>query len=68
MARARRLNLWPICLSLSAASTATGLRRKFLADRVADGSLEAHVVDRRTIILVESLVSFIKTHPLKERS
>jgi len=56
--------LWPVALSLEAASECTSIRRKYLADCIKAGSLEAHVVDGKMLIAVETLVQFVKWHPL----
>jgi hypothetical protein len=64
MARIRLKKLWPVALSISAASEAIQTRRKYLADAVEAGSLAAHVIDNQTRILVADLVEFVRWHPL----
>jgi len=65
MGRRRIKPLFPVALSLDSAATALDVRRKYLADHVADGTLPAHIIDQRTRIAVVDLVAFLKSHPLK---
>jgi hypothetical protein len=67
MARVRLKKLWPVALSLDAASEALQVRRKYLSDAIAAGNLDAHVIDHRVRIAVADLVAFLKSHPLKRR-
>jgi hypothetical protein len=66
MGRRRKKPLFPVALSLASAVDALdGVRRKYLADHIAEGTLPAHIIDQRTRIAVADLVAFLKSHPLK---
>jgi hypothetical protein len=64
MGRQRKRALFPIALSLDAAAEQVMCRRGTLAKAITAGLLPLHKdpTSKRKIILVEDLVSYIRTH------
>jgi hypothetical protein len=66
MARKRIKNLWPIAVSVTAAAEILGVRLPWLRRQVAENRLVAYVLDDNGAkILVQDLVAFVRTFPVK---
>lgn len=53
----------PISYDLPAAAAAVGLSDRTLRDAIADGSLTAHYLGRKPLVLREDLVEWIRSLP-----
>jgi hypothetical protein len=53
---------------VAAAAEATGLRPHHIRQGLASGELQSHAIARRTVILRDDLIAFIRTKPAPKSS
>lgn len=53
---------------VAAAAEASGLRPHHIRQGIASGELQSHAVARRTVILKDDLVEFLRRHPAPKSS
>jgi hypothetical protein len=57
-----------IAYGISEAASAAGLRPHHIRQGIASGELQSHAVARRTVILKDSLIEFIRRRPAPKSS
>lgn len=64
MPRARKRRLFPIAFSIEAACEAVGVSRRYLVERIVDGTLAAYSGPNRSVrVTVLDLLALVKSWP-----
>ena len=64
MPRARKRRLFPVAVSPAEAADVLGVRHAEIYEALRSGELRAYVKGLRSFVLVEDLVSLVRTWPL----